>query len=225
VNAAPAFDAGRVPPPEAPPRRILLLDRPGAPQSELRIGHPGVARRSPDYHPLLVMNTLLGGHFVSRINLNLRERKGYTYGARTAFEFRRGAGPFLFQASVQTSATADAIRETLDELDAVRGRRPATAGEIDTARAALTRGFPRSFETTTQIARAIAQLVVYELPADAYEQFVPRVNEVGPELATEVAHRHLDPGRMLVVVVGDRGAIEASLRDLHIGDVQNVNLD
>lgn len=216
-------DPASAPPPVEPVARLVLLDRPGAPQSELRIGHPGVSRRIPDYHALLVMNTLLGGHFVSRINMNLRERKGYTYGARTSFDFRRGPGPFLLSTSVQTSATSDAIRESLDEIDAIRGRRPATPAEVRAAKAALTRGYPRNFETSPHVARAIAQLALHELPADSIEQFVPRVNQVGPELVTDVARRYLDPERSLTVIVGDRNAIEASLLDLGIGEPIRVS--
>jgi hypothetical protein len=108
--------------------RLALLHRPGAAQSELRIGHVAEPRSTPDYHALLVLNMILGGQFVSRINMNLREEKGYTYGARTAFDFRRGPGPFMLQASVQTEATVDAVLESLSELQAIRGERPVTTG-------------------------------------------------------------------------------------------------
>ena len=126
---------------------LVIVPRTGAPQSELRIGQVAVARRSPDYHALVALNLVLGGQFVSRINSNLRERKGYTYGARTSFEFRRGRGPFSLQASVQADATADALREALGELRAIRGERPVTAEELELGRAPLTRGYPRGFET------------------------------------------------------------------------------
>src|SRR5207245_3188244 len=110
--------------------RLNVVPRPRAPQSELRIGQVSVARDTPDYHPLLVANTILGGQFVSRINLNLREDKGVTYGARTAFEFRRLPGPFVLQVSVETSATALAIEESIREITAIRGPRPVTRDEL-----------------------------------------------------------------------------------------------
>src|SRR6185503_11979461 len=122
-------------------RSLLVVPRAGAAQSELRIGHTGVSRSTPDYYALLVLNMTLGGQFISRVNLNLRERKGYTYGARTSFEFRRGPGPFLLQTAVQTSVTADAVREAIGEIAAIRDDRPITPEELDVARAALTRGY------------------------------------------------------------------------------------
>src|SRR6185436_20565979 len=115
-----------VAPPLPGPPRLNIIPRPGAPQSELRIGHVGVARNTPDYHALVAANMVLGGQFVSRINLNLREAKGFTYGARTAFDFRRMPGPFALQVSVQTAGTARAIAESLDEIAAIRGARPVT---------------------------------------------------------------------------------------------------
>jgi zinc protease len=128
--------------PVAPPAsgRIVTVHRAGAAQSELRMGHIGLPRSTTDYHALLVLNMILGGQFVSRINMNLREEKGYTYGARTSFEFRKGPGPFVFQTSVQSEVTAEAMREVLKELDSIRGDRPVTAAELELGRAALTRG-------------------------------------------------------------------------------------
>jgi predicted Zn-dependent peptidase len=183
--------------------RMALVARPGAPQSELRIGQVGVERKNPDYHALLVLNAALGGQFVSRINMNLREHKGYTYGARTAFDFRRGRGPFLLQTSVQTQVTAAAVRESFNELHAIRGERPASLDEVNLARASLTRGFPRNFETSEQVARATAQLSLYDLPADSFEKFVPRVNEVTADDVTRVSQTYLQPDDMVTVVVGD----------------------
>ena len=165
---------------------------------------------------------VLGGQFVSRINMNLREDKGYTYGARTSFEFRRGAGPFTLSASVQSEATADAIREALSELRAIRGDRPVTPGELETGRAALTRGYPRNFETADQIARAAAQLALYDLPDDYFSTFVPRVRAVDEAAVTRVAAAHIDPAKLLTVVVGDREKVAASLRGLDLGRVAEI---
>jgi zinc protease len=184
-------------------RRLTLIPRARAPQSELRIGHVAVSRSSPDYHALVTLNMVLGGQFVSRINLNLRERKGYTYGVRTAFEFRRGPGPFVLHASVQSDATMDAVREVFSEFEAIRGARPVTEEELELGRASLTRGYPRGFETAEQIARAIAQLALYELPDDYFTRFVPTVLALTPDDLTRAAAQHIDPAKLLTVIVGD----------------------
>ena len=212
-EGAPAVAADPAP----PGTRLALLHRPGAAQSELRLGHVSVARSHPDYVQLLVLNMVLGGQFVSRINMNLREEKGYTYGARTSFDARRGPGPFVLQASVQSEATADAIRESLREVEEIRGLRPITASELDTGRAALTRGYARNFETAEQVARAAAQLAIHDLPEDYYDTFVPRVMAVDEDVATAAARRHLFPDQMLTVVVGDRDRVAGDLETLGLG--------
>lgn len=198
--------------------RLAVIDRPAAAQSELRIGHVAVPRSTPDYHALVAMNMVLGGQFVSRINMKLREEKGYTYGARTSFEFRRGRGPFSLQVSVQSDATADAIRETFEEMQAIRGRRPITRAELDLGRAALTRGYPRNFETAEQIARSAAQLALYELPDDYFSTFVPRVLALDEDDLMRAAERHIDPARLVTVIVGDRERIAPTLPPLQLGD-------
>ena len=209
--------------PSPPAARLALLHRDGAAQSELRLGHVSVARSHPDYVELLVLNMVLGGQFVSRINMNLREDKGYTYGARTSFDARRGPGPFVVQASVQSEATADAIREALREVEDIRGARPITPQELDTGRAALTRGYARNFETAEQVARAAAQLALHDLADDYYDTFVPRVLAVDERTATAAAHRHLRPERMLTVVVGDRNRVGAGLEALGFGTPIDLN--
>jgi zinc protease len=198
--------------------RLNVVPRPRASQSELRIGHVSAARDTPDYHPLVVANTILGGQFVSRINLNLREDKGLTYGARTAFEFRRRSGPFVLQVSVQTSGTAKAIEESLGEIAGIRGTRPVTAAELELGIAALTRGYARSFETGEQIGRGALQLALYDLPDDYFEQFVPRIQRVTAEDVSRVMSRHLDPDRLVTLVVGDLDVIGADLEALGLGD-------
>ena len=192
-------------------REAIVVHRPDAQQSELRIGCVGVSRSTGDYHALVVANAVLGGQFTSRINLNLREDKGYTYGARSYFDFRRTAGPFVVQASVQTDATAASVREVFSELDGLRGPQPVTPRELDLARWGLTRGFARSFETPEQIARAMAQLVLHGLPDDTFDTFVDQVRAVEASTVTEVARRHFDPESMFTVIVGDRARIEPGL--------------
>ena len=198
--------------------RLSIVPRPGAPQSELRIGHVAAARHTPDYHALVAANMVLGGQFVSRINLNLREDKGFTYGARTVFDFRRLPGPFSLQVSVQTAATARAIAESLSEIEAIRGPRPVSPEELSLGVAALTRGYPRNFETADQVARAITQIALYDLPDDYFADFVPRVEAVTAAEVTRVTSAYLDPSRLTTLVVGDLDAIAGDLTALALGE-------
>jgi zinc protease len=218
----PLTDAGGTVPQAA---RLNIVPRSGASQSELRIGHVAVARATPDYHALVAANMVLGGQYVSRINLNLRSDKGVTYGARTAFDFRRLPGPFAFQASVDTPATALAIREAIGEIAAIRGDRPVSAEELAVGVAALTRGYARNFETSDQIARAVAQLALYGLPDDYYSQFVPCVESLTPDDVMGAAARHLDPARLITLVVGDVAAAGQELGRLNLGDPVIVSPD
>ena len=200
------------------PARLNVVPRAGAPQSELRIGHVAVPRNTPDYHALVAANMVLGGQFVSRINLNLREDKGFTYGARTAFDFRRQPGPFALQVSVHTAATARAIEESLAEIAAIRGPRPVTEEELALGVAALTRGYARNFETAEQVARAVSQIVIHDLPDDYFAAFVPAVERVTPADVTRVSERHLHPDRLTTLIVGDLDAIGADLARLPLGE-------
>ena len=208
--------------PAPPTNRLAIVHRAAAAQSELRIGHVALARRTPDYHAALALNMVLGGQFVSRINLNLREDKGYTYGARTAFEFRRAPGPFVLQASVQSEVTANAVREALAEVRAIRTDRPVTREELELGRAALTRGYPRNFETADHIARAAAQLALYGLPDDYFTTFVPKMLALDEAAVTRVAAAHIDPSRLITVIVGDREKLSPSLPTLELGDASEV---
>jgi zinc protease len=210
----PAIERGQ---PRGSRPRLAIVARPGAPQSELRIGHVAAARDTDDYHALVAANTVLGGQFVSRVNLNLRERKAFTYGARTWFEFRRWPGPFSMQTSVHTAATAAAIAESLDEIGAIRHDRPIGPAELELAVASLTNGFARNFETAGQIARATGQIARYGLPDDHYTTFVPRIRAVTPGGATDAFARHVDPGRLTTLIVGDLEAVADSLQTLALG--------
>ena len=200
------------------PPRLSIVPRARAPQSELRIGHVAVARDTPDYHALVTANMVLGGQFSSRINLNLREDKGVTYGARTAFDFRRRPGPFVLQVGVQTSATAQSIAESIGEISAMVSTRPITAEELRLAAASLTRGYARNFETADQIARAATQLALYDLPDTSFAEFVPRIERLTTEEVTAAMARHLHASRLVTVVVGDYDAVGADLDRLGLGD-------
>ena len=165
-----------------------------------------------DYHALVAANMVLGGQYVSRVNLNLRQDKGVTYGARTAFEFRRAPGPFALSVSVDKVATALAIRESMKEIADIRGDRPITRVELADGVAALTRGYARNFETFDHVARAVTQLALFDLPETFYSEFVDRIEALTPEAVMAAAARHLDPDRLAIAIVAD-ASIVAPLLD------------
>jgi zinc protease len=205
-------------PPAAGPTRIVLVDKPGAAQSVISVGQIGATRNSPDFYALSVMNTVFGGQFSSRLNLNLREAKGYTYGARTAFDWRiRQPGPFLATASVQTAVTAPALVEFLKEFQGMVGAQPIGAQELDFSKTYLTRGYPADLETPAQIARQLETLVDFGLPHDYLNTYVPRIDAVTAAEVLRVAKQYLHPDRLAIIIVGDRSKIEAGLRQLPAG--------
>ncbi len=216
-QAPPPRDLGRAEPPEHPQLRLGVIARPGAAQSELRIGHVAASRSTPDYHSLLLLNTVLGGQFVSRLNMNLREDKGYTYGVRTGFDLRRGRGPFVLQTSVGTEVTVPALREALAEIRDIHGPRPVTADELALAKSSVALGYPRGFETVQQVARSAAQLALHDLPDSYFEEFVPRLQAVTLDEVAAVAARHLHPDRLATVVVGDVDRWADALDTLGLG--------
>ena len=220
-GSVPAVTPSPIPPPT---RRVVMVDVAGAPQTALRIGAPGVARSNPDYVPLEVMNTVLGGQFSSRINMNLREEHGYTYGARSGFEYRRGPGPFTVRSSVRTDATAPAVREVFKELERIRAA-PVAADELKASKDAFSRSLPGDFESGSQTVAALAQLYVYGLPLDYYRTLPASIDRV---TATDVQHaatQYLQPGKMTVVAVGDRRSIAAPLAALKLGPVEVRDLE
>ncbi len=197
--------------------RLLFVPREGAAQSEMRLGRIALPRHTPGYHAAVVTNMLLGGAFVSRINLKLREEKGVTYGARSSFQFLRQAGPFSVQASIQSDATAASVRDVLVELDALGSSRPVTDQELSSARDALTRGYARGFETAEQVARAAAQLALYELPDDTFDVFSERTAAVTAEDVTAVSRQWLQGHDMQAVVVGEPATSLPGLEALGLG--------
>ena len=188
---------------QAVARRILFVEREGAPQSEIRIGHLAVPRLTPDYHAIVLMNAGLGGSFSGRLNQRLRQQLGYTYGARSAFDMDRRAGTFSCETSVQGDKTADSVREIHALVSAVRDTQPLAGEELELARGSLTRGYARSFETPRQLAGALAQVAVYGLPDDAFDTFVPKMQQVDAAAVLAAAQTRLDPSRLVTVVVGD----------------------
>lgn len=220
-----AGDAAAPPPVESKPtRRIVIVDKPAAPQTVLRIGQIGVARANPDYVALTVMNAALGGLFSSRINLNLREKHGYTYGASSAFVYRRGPGPFLIGTSVRTDATAPAVREILIETERMRTS-DVMREELAVAKDSISRSLPGLFETTPQIASTIGQLFVHNLPTNYYRSLPGEIDTVSVADLRRVAEKYLQPEQMTVVAVGDKSKIREPLERLELGPVQCLDVD
>jgi zinc protease len=199
-------------------KSVHIVDKPEAPQSELRAGHVGLPRKHPDFFPTLVMNAVLGGLFGSRINLNLREAHGYTYGASSFYDWRRGPGPFVISTAVQSEVTAPALREILLELDRIRGER-ISEEELLLARDYLEGVFPIRYETTAAIASALATLVIYDLPEDYFESYRKNIRGVSADSVLEAAKTHLHPDQLQTIVVGDARTIRASISELSIGDL------
>ena len=204
-------------------RHILIVDKPGAPQTVLRIGHVGVSRANPDYVPIEVMNTGLGGLFSSRINMNLREKNGYTYGAGSVFQFRRGPGPFFTYSSVRTDVTAPAVHEIFNELERMRAT-DVTDDELKTAKDSFARSLPGLFETTGQAAQSVAQLFIYNLPLDYYRSLPAKIDAVTVADVRRVAGKYLLPDSMVIVAVGDRSKIEPELLKLNLGKIETSEM-
>ncbi|HEY0019459.1 MAG TPA: pitrilysin family protein [Longimicrobium sp.] len=198
---------------------VYLIDKPGAAQSEIRIGHPGVPRSSPDFFPVMVMNTMLGGTFTSRLNTNLRETHGWAYGASSNFAMLRGAGPFTARAGVQTNATDSALVEFFRELNRIRTE-AVTPTELDKIKNFVALRLPGQLETTSDIAGQLAALETYGLDASYFDDYVQRVMAVTADDLRRVASEYIRPDRAVVVVVGDRQVVEAAVRAANVGPVE-----
>jgi len=204
-------------PPKAGATTIYLIDKPGAAQSSFRIATVGVPRSTKDYFALTVMNTILGGSFTSRLNNNLRETKGYTYGARSQFDMRRSAGPFIASAEIVAAKTDSALIEFMKELNAIRKSVPAE--ELSKAKRYLQLALPSDFETTQQIAGALVPVAMYGLPLDYYNNYVQNIEAITPADVERVARQYVNPGSLAVVIVGDRKSIEATLKAVNLGPI------
>jgi zinc protease len=198
---------------------VVIVDRPGAPQTQLRVVSIGAARSSPDFRALQVMNEALGGLFSSRINMNLREAHGYTYGASSGFAFRKAPGPFQVAAGVRTDVTAPAVSEVLKEIRGVI-EAPLSADELKRAKDAMANSLPGAFETSPDAAASLANIYVYDLGLDYYSRYAESVNAVTTEQTLAAARKYLVPNQMIVIAVGDREKIEADLRKLDLGAVE-----
>ncbi|MEZ4415540.1 MAG: pitrilysin family protein [Gemmatimonadota bacterium] len=201
--------------------RVWIVHREDAVQSEIRIGHVGAARTIPDFFALRVFNEILGGLFSSRLNLNLREKHGFTYGVRSRFDLRRNRGPFTVSTAVETQVTAAAVREALSELRAMVEAGP-TQEEVESARDYMAGVFPLQFETAAQVATQVGRLWMYDLPDDEYERYRDRIRAVTPEAALAAGRNHIRLSELQVVVVGDAERIRADLEALDHGPVEVV---
>ena len=221
-TTAPAAD--KLPAVEQPAtREVYLIEKQGAPQTQIRIGWIGVARSTPDYFPIVVMNTLLGGSFSSRLNMNLREKHGYTYGASSSFDMRASAGPFLAGAGVQTDKTGEALKEFFNELNAIV--KPVPADELARAKNYVALRFPSGFETTGDVSRRLEDAIVYKLPDDYFSKYVQNIQAMTPADVQRVAQKYIQPSRFIVTVVGDRQQIEPQIRPLNLGNLKVVAID
>jgi zinc protease len=201
--------------PQLTARHVYLVDKPGAAQSQIRIGWIGVPRSTPDYFPLRVLNTILGEAFTSRLNNNLREVHGYAYGASSRFDMRSSAGLFYAAAGVQTDKTAESLTEFFNEL--TRIHQPVDAAELDKAKNYLALQLPRSFETSRGTANALAQAYVYDLPADYYTTYAEHVRAVTAADVKRAADKYIQPDKFAVVIIGDRKVIEPGVKALNLG--------
>ena len=199
-------------------RIVRVIHRPGSVQTEIRVGHVGVARRIPDFHAVSVMSAILGGLFNSRLNRKLREEKGYTYGAGAGFDMRRGAGPFAVRAAVNTDVTVPAVADMLAELDRMRATPPSSA-ELHAARDYLVGVFPLRFETPPAVVGAIAGLIIHGLPSDELDRYRPAIEAVSGADVQSAAERHIRPDELAIVLVGDAEAILPGLEAAAFGPI------
>ena len=207
-----------------PGKRVVVVEKPDAPQSELRVGHVGVARSHPDYLAIVVMNAILGGLFSSRINLNLREKHAFTYGASSGFDWRRAPGPFVVSTAVKSEVTGRAVEEILREIDGLRAAAPEPS-EVALATDYLAGVFPIRYETTSAVAGALAGATMFGLPEDWFATYRDRIRAISPAEVHAAARAHLDPERLLVLAVGDPSVIAGPLADIGLGAVERHTSD
>ena len=210
--------------PETTDAKLILVDRPGAPQTTLVCFSMGLARSTPDYAPVEVMNTDLGGLFSSRINMNLREAHGYTYGAFSFFMYHRAPGPFLAGSDVRTDVTAPATTEVFNELRRMRDTQM-TPAELLLSKDSIARSLPGRFERGTEAAATFAELFTYDLPMNYFSTLPERINAVTIEQAQAMAQKYIVPEKIIVLAVGDRAKIEEDMKKLNLGKVEVRDTD
>jgi predicted Zn-dependent peptidase len=211
--------------PQLQASRIYLVDKPGAAQSVVNIGLPGPPRGTPDYFPLQVLNTILGGQFQSRLNANIREEKGYSYGVNSSFGYGKGPGAFRTGGSIVSANTDAALIEFMKELKGVNGEKPITDEELKTAKESLIQGLPARFSSVSSISNSITSLTVQGLPDDYYQTYAAKVSAVTKEDLLRVAKKYINMGHLAIVIVGDRSKIEPTLKAINIAPITILDVD
>jgi len=204
-------------------RIVYLIDKPGAAQSVINIGRIGTSRLTPDYNSVVVMNTLLGGSFTSRLNQNLREKHGYTYGASSRFMFRPSLGSFIAASSVQTDVTDKALTEFFNELNGIR--EPLTDADLNRAKKLVALSYPGNFQSVSEIAEQLEEMFLYKLPSNYFGEFVSKILNVNGNEVTGAAKKYIVPDQMIVVVVGDKAKIEQGIKNLNLGELKNLSIE
>jgi zinc protease len=223
AGSRPAFAYPTVP--ERQKTTIYLVDRAGAAQSTMAIGHPGPPRNTPDYYAMQVMNTMLGGMFQSRLNANIREEKGYSYGVSSGFAFGKGPGPFRTGGDIVGDKTDAALGEFMKELRGILGARPVTDEELQTAKDSLIQRLPATFASVSAINGAITSIWVQGLPDDYYQQYAKAIAAVTTDDVLRVAKKYIDIDRLAIVIVGDRASIEAPLKAANIAPITYLDIE
>jgi zinc protease len=211
--------------PEPSKTTIYLVDRAGAAQSNVAIGHPGPPRNTPDYYALQVMNTMLGGMFQSRLNANIREEKGYSYGVSSSFAYGKGPGAFRTGGAIVGDKTDAALNEFMKELRGILGARPITDDELSTAKDSLIQRLPATFASVSAINNALANLWTQGLPDDYYQQYTKAVAAVTKDDALRVAKKYIDLDKLAIVIVGDRASIDAPLKASNVAPVTYLDIE
>ena len=222
-GSIPSFDYPAVPAPK--PTTIYLVDKPGAAQSSFAIGLPGPARDTPDYFALEVLNTMLGGMFQSRLNADIREQKGYSYGVGSVFRYGKGPGPFEAGGDIVTAKTDSALIEFMKQLRGIRGERPIADDELKTAEDNLVQSLPENFASVRAVNGSISALYLEDLPQDYFQRYAANVRAVTKDDVTRVANKYIDMDHLAIVIVGDRKQIEAPLRATGIAPVVVLDLE
>ncbi len=202
--------------------KVFIVDKPGAAQSVILMGGYAMERKSADYFPFQVMNNVLGGQFTSRLNMNLREEKGYAYGSYSFAMTLLGAGPFIAYAPVQAQSTKEALAEMKKELAGICGTKPVTAVELKNSKDNLIKGYSQNFQTVGAIAGQLAEMVIFGLPEDELARYVPSVAAVDGKAAQEMAKKYVRPQATLCVVVGDKAKLEPIVKELKLGEIGQV---
>jgi zinc protease len=201
-------------PPTADGATIFLADKPGAAQSIIRAGHLTIPRHDPDYYALNMLNYIFGGQFSARLNANLRQDKGYSYGYNSSIEWCAGPSALIAGGGVETAVTKEAVAETLKEFEDIHGNKPVTVEEFDAARDGILRAIPSQFETQGQVLQQLTRLVLFDLPDDYFSGYADRIRGISLDDVHRVATERIDSSHLRILVVGDRSVVEPGLRDL-----------